>query len=94
MDMFDELVVTIPSLVCLGIIVLCAAAVLTAPRRFVRPSLIVMLVTVTGYLAILAITMLGSPDLMTGGGGDTSGESEGSESEAVRSVPVPPSDGY
>jgi hypothetical protein len=96
MDM-TELVVTVPSLACLGIVVLCFAAVLMAPARFVRPSLIVMLVTVVGYMAILAITVVGSPDLTVGGSdaGDTGGESETSEGQAAPPpTSVPPSDGY
>ncbi len=91
----SSLLMTVPSLVCLGIFLVSATAVLVGPRRFVRPSLIVMLVTVVGYMALLAIMLLGSPYLITSA--EDAGEStvtDTDEGAAPTPLPTSPDDGY
>jgi hypothetical protein len=56
----SDLLLTIPSLACLGILLICTIALLIAPPRFVRASFLVMFVTVISYIAILVITLAGS----------------------------------
>lgn len=95
MSSTSDLLVTVPSLVCVGIIVVCVTAVLVAPRRFVRASLIAMLVTIVGYMAVLAIMMLGSPHLITST--EDAEDSTGTDTdEGVAPPPVPtaPDDNY
>lgn len=73
--------VTVPSFICLAIIAVCVLVVLIAPPRYIRSSFLVILVTIIGYMAVLAITIVGSPhsgsasqdDEVTNTEGDTSG---------------------
>jgi hypothetical protein len=55
-----EAIATVPSFVCAGIVFAAFLAVLAAPARYVRPSLLMMFIAMLGYAAVLAITMAGS----------------------------------
>jgi hypothetical protein len=94
-DMTSDLFMTVPSIVCLGIVLLCVIAVLVAPERYIRPSFLVMFVTLISYSAILIITLAGSFNPTSDSTttiSDTSTTSSDSSDSASPSAP-PPSDG-
>lgn len=78
---------TIPSFVCLGIIIVSLLTLLVAPRRYVRGSFLVMVVAVIGYVAVLAITMAGS---ITPSSSTQSAETQAAEdSSSGHAAPAP-----
>lgn len=92
--------VTIPSFVCLGIIMVSLLTLLLAPRRYVHGSFLVMVIAVIGYAAVLAITAAGSisPSSSTQ---DAETEAAGASSSTSDAAPSPDaqnsdesSDGY
>lgn len=87
--------VTIPSFVCLGIIIVSMLAVLLAPRRYVHGSFLVMVVSIVGYAAILAITTAGSinPNSPTEEAATQASESSSSGGDTLPAPTDPLSDG-
>lgn len=92
MELSDSLL-TIPSIVCLGILLVCAIVLLVAPPRFIRTSFLVMFVTMMSYMAILVITMAGSFDPTTDSSSTATTEDSDSASDTAPAPTAPPSDG-
>lgn len=87
---------TLPSFVCLGLIVLGVVAVLVAPPQYVRHSLVLTLIAVIGYAAVLVIMTIGTPTLTTTEQPEEAASSAGDAADdaASSSDGAAPADGY
>lgn len=88
----SNLLLAIPSVVCVGILIICIIALLVAPPRFIRTSFLVMFVTVMSYMAVLIITMAGSFNPTVSDTSSTTATQD-TDSSAEPAPTAPPSDG-